>query len=233
MHYCKALLLEAKSAEDGAKVFRFKATSDVVDRQGEIVKADGWEFGPFLRNPVFMRSHDYESLPIGRVIALEPQADGFIASVVFDNEDPDARMVQSKYERGFLNAVSVGFRSLERSGSKFGKDPLQHTRQELLEISAVAIPANPEAVMLRALKLGGAVDEITKAGRVLSQRNELALVEAEELMDKACVRLRNVLDQVAVAPMVSDSPETMAADGGETKMFEFADLGALLAFVGK
>lgn len=152
--YTKALLVETKAMDDGAKVFHFRASTAVEDRQGEIVTADGWELANFRANPVFMLAHDYRSLPIGKIVDIRTEADGLIAGVVFDSEDPTARMVQSKYERGFLNAVSVGFRSLELLVPTDRGEPWRHTKKELLEVSAVAIPANPEALMLRMLTAG-------------------------------------------------------------------------------
>lgn len=173
--FTKALLAETKAQDDGAKVYRFRATTGVIDRQGEVVTPDGWQTDSFMANPVFLVAHDYSSLPIGKVVAIANDGAGLVADVVFDMADPKAAEVARKYDAGFLNAVSVGFRSIERSGSwSDPSNPIKHVKKELLEISAVAVPANPEALALRSLE--------AKAGRKLSQKNESLIRQAMECL---------------------------------------------------
>ena len=53
------------------------------------------------------------------------------------------------YRQRFLRAVSVGFRAREFSFRKDrdgSVDGVEYTRQELLELSAVPVPANPHAL---------------------------------------------------------------------------------------
>ncbi len=147
--YCKALLTKVKRVESGAKVFTFRATTEAIDRQNEIVTADGWHTENFLKNPVFLWAHDYRSLPIGKVVRLTQDEEGLLADVIFDQEDDLARQVESKYERGFLSAVSVGFQPLEMDFGKNG-EPLKHTQKDLLELSGVPVPANADALVQRA-----------------------------------------------------------------------------------
>ena len=67
-----------------------------------------------------------------------------------------AREVETLYRQRFLRAVSVGFRAKAFS---FRRDPhrgvegVEYAQQELLEISAVPVPANPRA-LARALASG-------------------------------------------------------------------------------
>lgn len=149
--YCRGVLAGTKAAGSGEKVFKFRATTALEDRQGEVVAADGWLLDDFRKNPVFLWAHDYSRPPIGKVVAVEQDADGLMADVVFDEADPFAQLVRGKYEKGILNAVSVGFMSLEMETPKRGEGPLVHRTKSLLELSAVPIPANPEALMQRGL----------------------------------------------------------------------------------
>src|SRR5439155_19311416 len=72
------------------------------------------------------------------------------------NVNPVARIAYGLYKGGFLNAVSVGFIPLrwEDGGSGSPSPQLsagprrRYLEQELLEVSAVAIPANPDALAL-------------------------------------------------------------------------------------
>ena len=156
--YCKALLLGTKASPphaDGASpdtVFTFRASTETLDRQGEIVTADGWDTAEFEKNPVFLLAHDYRALPIGKVTKIVTDEGGLLADVIFDHDDETARQVESKFSRGFLNAVSVGFQPIEMEIPQ-GKNPgpPRHTKKALLEISAVAVPANPDALMVRML----------------------------------------------------------------------------------
>lgn len=143
-----ALLVGTKALESGEEVYYFQATVGTKDREGELVTVDGWDFGSFLKNPVFMIVHDYEQLPIGKIVELEPNDIGFKIGVVFDEEDELAVKVKRKYDRGFMNAVSVGFIRKETTGKRAGKDWVT-TKKELLEVSAVPIPGHPDALMIR------------------------------------------------------------------------------------
>ena len=72
--------------------------------------------------------------------------------------NPMAKIAYGLYRGGYLNAASVGFIPLEwRNGAKTGEPARVYTRQELLEVSAVGIPANPNALVM-ALK-SGAVEQ--------------------------------------------------------------------------
>lgn len=210
--YCKALFLGIKAQENGEQAFRFRATTDALDRQGEVVTTDGWQTDAFLRNPVFLLAHDYRSLPIGKVVALTQDADGLLADVVFDDQDEQARAVRSKYERGFLNAVSVGFNPIEieypdHRNPKAEPQPLRHTRKELLEISAVAIPANPDALMLRALGL--TLPERQMAKRAMPPHTTPKAAEAAEWNASGEVAAADVSDLRAMCAWVDADNEDL------------------------
>jgi len=186
--YTKAVLAETKAAEDGQRVYTFRATSEAVDRQGEVVSADGWEFGSFESNPVILDSHDYSGIDaiVGKALPpLRRMGDTWEVDVVFSGT-PKGQLAQTLVDEGSLRAVSVGFRSLQRVGGSRDGAPLTHTKQELLEISVVPIPANPEAVRLRSMTEETEEDlsptVAAKAGRTLSAKNEQALRQAVELL---------------------------------------------------
>src|SRR5260221_9029166 len=69
-------------------------------------------------------------------------------------ENPMAKVAYGLYKGGFLNAVSVGFIPVRwENGSEEKGYRRKYLEQELLEVSAVSIPANPNALTL-ALKSG-------------------------------------------------------------------------------
>src|SRR5260221_713552 len=70
------------------------------------------------------------------------------------DENPMAKVAYGLYKGGFLNAVSVGFIPLRwENGSQEKGYQRKYLEQELVEVSAVSIPANPNALTL-ALKSG-------------------------------------------------------------------------------
>lgn len=130
-------------------IYTFRITSGAIDRQNEIVSPDGWDFSAYERNPVILDNHRYESIEdiLGRaLLPLRRTAEGWEVDILLASCDK-ARTARTLIDEGMLNAVSVGFRSLERDREG---TVLVHRRQELLEISLVSIPANPEAIRLRA-----------------------------------------------------------------------------------
>jgi hypothetical protein len=75
------------------------------------------------------------------------------------NENPIAKITYGLYKGGFLSAVSVGFipKKWENGSQEVGYRR-KYMEQELLEVSAVGIPANPNA-----LKLGFEAGAIEKS----------------------------------------------------------------------
>lgn len=233
---CKATL-KGKSLKGDRKLFTFLASSYTEDRDAERVNQNGWMLDLYRGNPVVLDSHNYGSIDaiIGRTVSLRISPEGLESDIEFADTER-GRLAQHLVETGFLNAVSVGFRSLERSGSRLGKEKLEHVKSELLEISMVCVPANPEALRRRAAELAEDVAEVAKAGRVLSRANEARLRAVEELLDEAHIELRSVLSQVSAQLPIE--PEGIAPEGQPDKSASpdsplfTADLGAFRAFVG-
>lgn len=121
------------------------ASTAVEDRHGEVVSLEGWDVRNFKKNPVLLWAHNHDEIAVGYAKNLKKDM-SFIP--VFHDKTDKARALKALYE-GYvdddgvevppvLNSFSVGFRALEMDGNTY-------TKQELLEISAVNVPANPEA----------------------------------------------------------------------------------------
>lgn len=85
--------------------------------------------------------------------------DGLEGIAQFDDEDPLAERYWNHYRKGNMRAVSVGFiaNAWEMRSMEIGKETRTvrvFTDVDLLEISAVAIPANPDA-RVRSRSAGG------------------------------------------------------------------------------
>ena len=132
---------------DEAGAVSFIMSDDSVDRMGDVVKQDGWVLDSFKKNPVLLWAHDYTLPPVGKVGACVVEGGKLKAKAVefIDRELSEfAWSIGQMYRKGFLNAVSVGFAPQEFAPCETG---FEFKRQELLELSAVPVPANANALV--------------------------------------------------------------------------------------
>ena len=127
----------------------FVLSTDEVDRHGDVISADGWNLESYRNNPVFLWAHDYARPVIGR--ALQTWTDGrrLMAQMEFAPTS-FAQEVAALYAAGYQRGVSVGFKPVryeerrhEKTGAVIG---IRFLEQELLEVSAVPVPANRSAL---------------------------------------------------------------------------------------
>lgn len=144
-----AALDRVNLADDGPLVFT--ASSTAVNRYGYALRNDGWRLANYEANPVVLWAHDSMLPPIGRALtALKDNR--LVAEVVFDTDDDLARRVESKYRRGFLSAVSVGFDMVDEDGEALPWWNLSPEKirdeafYDLAEISSVPVPGDPKAL---------------------------------------------------------------------------------------
>jgi HK97 family phage prohead protease len=161
----KTINTRASALEQTDGTTWFRASTNDVDRHGTIVEPRGIDTTNFRTNPVFMWGHDaYGSgggppelaNVLGRVVDYRQDANAFDIEVEWADHDR-AVMARDLVRAGFLSAVSVGFipdadsmttRSIE------GAEIPVYNRTELVEVSLVPVPSNPNAIALaRSLKL--------------------------------------------------------------------------------
>jgi HK97 family phage prohead protease len=162
-----ALAVQASSPEPGGNdvaqrpVIDFVASNEALDRFDEIIMPAGWRLEKYRRNPVFQNAHQYGDVmfTLGKALLTEVrEVSGrpvLFQRIEFAVEiNPMARIAYGLYRGKFLNAVSVGFIPIRwENGSEEAGYRRRYVEQELLEVSAVGIPANPEALQL-GLKAG-------------------------------------------------------------------------------
>ena len=133
----------------------FVASTGEVDRHGDTVALDGWKLDEYRQNPVVLWAHDYRQPAIGLTEAVWNNGRALLARMHFAPTG-FAKEVEGLYRQGYQRGVSVGFRPVRfeerrdlRSGALLGIQFLEH---ELLEISAVPVPANSQALLAGVLR---------------------------------------------------------------------------------
>ena len=173
----------------GDRSVQFTISKEVVDRDGDILRASGVDFTNYMKNPVFLSFHNSREFPLGKVTKFWVEGNAVKAIVYFPpieelSTNPEQASEKAKlvdftyhcYKTGMLNAVSVGFIPLEWVENENGFD-IQ--KWELLEFSAVAVPANQDAIAQAVKSFGNdfAKSFITeeKSGRKISAQTRAIL----------------------------------------------------------
>lgn len=151
--YTKAII-EEKTGEEITAI----ASTAVEDRQGEIVEVTGWDLKEFKKNPIILWGHDHNEPAIGQ--ATKTWVDGtgksakLMVKIAFQEVTQRAREIKQLVQDGVIKTLSVGFLPIDGEGNRY-------TKQQLLEVSVVNVPANPEAMMLgyKSLKKAGFTNE--------------------------------------------------------------------------
>lgn len=128
--------------EDKKRVIGIASTRD-YDREGDRILS--WKFDNYLKNPVVLWSHKTDEPPIARVIELWEEN----GKLYFEAEFADTERANEIYElikNGFINAFSVGFIPLRGRRNELGG--YDYDEVEIVEISVVNVPANPQAVVV-------------------------------------------------------------------------------------
>jgi len=112
----------------------------------------GIDMNRFRSNPVILDYHNPTNQNvIGRWTNIRTEGDKLLADAEFDNEDPNAKLIEGKIERGFIKGSSMGIKPIGSEPFKLdfeGVPTLQ--KSELMEASIVAIPSNANAIKLYA-----------------------------------------------------------------------------------
>jgi phage head maturation protease len=163
---------QQQKSDEGNDVYHALASTDALDRDGDVMLAEGCIIEEFMKNPVMLFIHNYRQVPVAKVLSLDISPGEVAFDFTFAETDV-AKELKYLYDDGFMNAFSVGFypktrmRVEEETPDKFNVDAngtnvdvdlakyKERPRQiicswELLEVSPVPVPANPGALLLRA-----------------------------------------------------------------------------------
>jgi HK97 family phage prohead protease len=127
------------------------ASDKSIDRDNERILPSAFKnLKTYLaKNPVILFGHDYNRPPVGKAVKGKITDNELILDIEFADTG-FGKEIKYLYDEGFMNTFSVGFIpknwELDENGYR------TFTEAELLEVSAVPVPANPNATILRTAK---------------------------------------------------------------------------------
>jgi len=193
--YLKATICKVS---DGG--IEFVASDETRDRHGEVISLDSWDITNFLRAPRLLVDHD--SWNVSKIVGkwedvrIDKASDkpGLKMRAHFHGITELSREVEKMVKGGFLDTVSVGFiPHLNDEKNELG-ETVEVERNELVEVSLVTVPANPNATQIK------------------------TLLEAEEMAD-ATEKIKEFMGDVDTP--ADPVPEAKTDTGGEsTKIVE-------------
>lgn len=159
-----------------------------VDRDGEVLVPKGANLEPFLKNSVVLWAHDYSGPPIGKALWVTKIGGKIKAKVEFA-ETEFAEEIYQLYKGGFLKAFSVGLIVKNRHSptpEEIKKKPAWAEawnivdEWEMLEFSAVPVPANAEALATAVKTKGIELSDDTKDALGIEDDEPAHYAEPEE-----------------------------------------------------
>lgn len=132
-------------------------STERVDRDGDIIRAQGWDLTNYKHNNILLFGH-WSGDPIGNVANCRVDGKRLIGDVVIAADaDEVAGRTARLVDAGVLKTGSVGFKPKnvmrvqdddERNALGLGRWGVVFEKQELLEFSIVSVPSNADALRL-------------------------------------------------------------------------------------
>lgn len=171
--FCVGVTAEFKQKAENENKFHVIMSTATEDRHGDIVEQE-FSLKAFKKNPVFLDSHNYSSIEhiLGKVEKAKVEAKKLQGDIVYMLDNPKGMLGYQMTIQKFLNAVSIGFIPKEFD------DKGKILKSELLELSAVSVPANAEALFEKIMK-----------GKKKKKKVE-PKVEKQEVVTKENVKLK-------------------------------------------
>jgi HK97 family phage prohead protease len=205
--------MTVKSIDRANYTLTMVASTQDVDRHGDTVVQSGWDLTQFEQNPVILNSHRYNDCTDVIANAVSSRIVGKGAKSRLEqewkfavDENPKAKIIFELYAGGFLHASSVGFIPKKFKQNKDGTtDYYVIEEQELLEVSAVSVPANARAL---AKSKGIDVDELPDEPEEAEQTDDEPDDEPAEPEETPVEAPAEPPAPPAVPPAAEETPST-------------------------
>lgn len=184
------------------------ASTNSIDRHGEVVDNNGWDLKAFKKNPVILWGHNHDEPAIGVSKKTWVEGTGKKAKLMIQPLLHDvterAKAIKTLVEMGVIKTLSVGFKPLE------SPDGVTFTKNELLEVSMVNVPANADAMAMayKGLKNAGFDEEVIKDVGVPIESMEVLdkLATLEETVDN----LEQQVKALSVNPLKKQTEDRLS-----------------------
>ena len=197
---------EIKGINESERSITALVSTAARDRMGEVLLPEGADLKQFKKNPVVLFGHNYSQPPIGRAMWIKKTAEGILSKVQFATT-AFADEVYQLYKDGFMKAFSVGFLPKEFSDGDGKKQPRRtYSKWELVEYSAVPVPANPEALSLAISKGVLKSDLMKKEFKTYSDVEALGLEVEKGTAGAEIVELNGEQVEVGIGNSYLDKP---------------------------
>lgn len=137
-------MMDDDEESDSVTITGYASTND-IDRDGDIVTADAWKepaaLSNYLNNPIILSQHNHNE-PIGKMVGHEIDARGLKITAEISKS---AGRTYQLVKEGILKTFSIGFWIKDADWSA-SADAFLIKAVELFEVSVVSVPANQSAV---------------------------------------------------------------------------------------
>lgn len=189
--------LNVKSVDGEKRLITGTATTPTPDRMGDIVEPLGVQF----KNPLPLLLYHNSQKPVGWVKFQKPTKDGIAFEAQLPTVD-EPGTVRDRIEEawtsiksGLLAGVSIGFRAIEESYNK-ETGGFRFLKSEVLELSLVAIPAQPDARIETIKSLDIGVPAATGTGRRVISSQPGASGSVVSSARKGATTMKTIAEQI-------------------------------------
>jgi len=152
----KTFEINKESLNDELRQFTSIITSEIVDRDGEVIKIDGINLKTYRTNPKVLWGHDAQKFPIGKCISIRRSGNTLVTKTQLAFDDVDADRIWNLIKQDMIKTVSIGLR-INREGVRspnkkdiqdYGKSVKRvFSKSHMLEYSLVNLPGNPDSMI--------------------------------------------------------------------------------------
>ena len=205
----KFYVSEKSEVNEDERTVTARVSTNDRDRDGEVVDAKGIDFSAYEKNAVLLWSHRYSDPPIGKALWTKSDDSGLIVKFEFAKTQ-FADEIYQLYKGKFLNAFSIGFIPLD-----FDTETKTHKKISLLEVSAVPVPANENAVVMEAYQKGIIKSKRLKEDLEIEIEDDDQDIEIEKDVEDPVIKYFILLDdgecqEIAVEDIEAEEKEVEA-----------------------